>query len=209
MTDLIATRRTLHGIAEHILAAHGRRCGGSIRLFVTARGFETRPPGADWLALADGVLHRRPDGPAVPLAGTFAELAHSLGVPFGMPDPPYPLSSGVSAHDHVVVDPEALALLVDAWACGAQALRMVAARHHTQEREPALWPEHLDVGLAVGEVNLGVSPGDSQHPDPYAYVGPWTPREGDFWNTSFGALRPMSSLSHVDAVLEWFEVGLR
>ena len=45
-------------------------------------------------------------------------------------------------------------------------------------------------GIGVDEVNYGMSPGDGFHAAPYAYVGPWTPREGAFWNVPFGALRP-------------------
>ncbi len=209
MSDLAVTRRAVHGIAEHIVAAHGRRSGGSVRLFVTVRGFETRPPEADSLALADGMLIRRPDGPQAPLRGTFAELAAAVGLPFGMPDPPYPVSSGCGPDDPVTIDPDALALLVDAWARGAQALRLVAARRQLTDSEPALWPEHLDVGLAIGEVNLGVSPGDGLHDAPYAYVGPWTPRQGPFWNAPFGSLRPFTDLPDVEAVLGYFEQGLR
>jgi hypothetical protein len=56
----------------------------------------------------------------------------------------------------------------------------------------------------VGEVTYGVSPGDDSIPQPYAYVGPWTPRTGEFWNTSFGAARPMAELPDV---LEFFRTG--
>jgi hypothetical protein len=57
-----------------------------------------------------------------------------------------------------------------------------------------LWPEHFDAGCDVaaggGRVNLGASPGDGFHSEPYLYVGPWGPeRPGDatFWNAPFGA----------------------
>ena len=42
---------------------------------------------------------------------------------------------------------------------------------------PVLWPEHFDVGITLDKVNYGVSPGDDDIPEPYAYVGPWTPRK--------------------------------
>ena len=48
--------------------------------------------------------------------------------------------------------------------------------------------------FAVDEVNYGASPGDATHTGPYAYVGPWTPREGEFWNAPFGALRDADEL---------------
>jgi len=211
LAALAATRRTLHGIAEHIVSAHGRRSGGTIRLLVTMRGFENPPAGADMLALADGVLERRPGGPSVPLTqvDTIGGLADAVGVPFGMPDPPYRLNSGCGPDDPVIIDVTAMATLVDAWAIGAQALRIVAARYELDQPEPALWPEHFDVGLAVGEVNLGVSPGDEFCPEPYAYVTPWTPRSGALWNAPFGALRELRALPDVDAVVEYFELGLR
>ena len=72
---------------------------------------------------------------------------------------------------------------------------------------PILWPEHFDVGITLGEVNYGLSPGDSGHDLPYAYVGPWTPRAGDFWNEPFGASRPLADLGDARAVLEFFRAG--
>lgn len=56
-----------------------------------------------------------------------------------------------------------------------------------------LWPEHFDVAVDLGpegnRANFGGSPGDSAHPEPYLYVGPWDrpEREGDYWNEPFGA----------------------
>ena len=72
-----------------------------------------------------------------------------------------------------------------------------------------LWPEHFDLGIAVDEVNYGVSPGDAAVPTPYAYVGPWQTRRGEFWNEPFGAARPMGDLPDVDAVVAFFQEGRR
>jgi hypothetical protein len=47
-------------------------------------------------------------------------------------------------------------------------------------QQPVLWPEHFDVAVTVAGVNYGVSPGDSYHPLPYAYVGPRTLPTGPF-----------------------------
>jgi hypothetical protein len=73
--------------------------------------------------------------------------------------------------------------------------------------EPVLWPEHFDVGIAADEVNYGVSPGDAGHQSPYAYVGPWTARQGEFWNAPFGALRPAAELADPRAVAAFFAAG--
>jgi hypothetical protein len=70
-----------------------------------------------------------------------------------------------------------------------------------------LWPEHFDVGISVGEVNYGLSPGDAALPEPYAYVGPWTPRTGQFWNQPFGAARPLAALGDVGGVVAFLREG--
>jgi hypothetical protein len=75
-----------------------------------------------------------------------------------------------------------LAALID----GRQALKRLFP-----DEEAVLWPEHFDVAVTVDEVNYGISPGDAEHPLPYAYVGPWTPRAGAFWNEPFGASAPV------------------
>ena len=80
-------------------------------------------------------------------------------------------------------------------------------RTFAPDEEPVLWPEHFDLGVAVDEVNYGASPGDAGHAAPYAYVGPWAPRQGPFWNVSFGALRPATELPDAEAVASFFADG--
>jgi len=49
--------------------------------------------------------------------------------------------------------------------------------------EVRLWPEHFDIAIEMGEVNYGFSPGDADHDEPYAYVGPWSAEvSGELWN---------------------------
>jgi len=55
--------------------------------------------------------------------------------------------------------------------------------------------------------SYGLSPGDAGNPRPYAYVGPWTPREGAFWNVAFGALRRAGDLPDAGAVAAFFAEG--
>jgi hypothetical protein len=59
----------------------------------------------------------------------------------------------------------------------------------------------------LDKVNYGVSPGDDDIPEPYAYVGPWTPRTGDFWNATFGATRLTTELSETAALTSFFKTG--
>ena len=74
------------------------------------------------------------------------------------------------------------------------------------EVERVLWPEHFDLAISVDQVNYGVSPGDDHLAVPYAYVGPWAPADvsGPFWNTSFGAARP---LAEIDDLVGFFAEG--
>jgi hypothetical protein len=75
------------------------------------------------------------------------------------------------------VDPEAAAALADWYAFGDDVLRALGG-------EPILWPEHFDIAIVIGEANYGFSPGDEQHAEPYAYVGPFKPFEGELWNAT-------------------------
>lgn len=72
--------------------------------------------------------------------------------------------------------------------------RVLMPRRFAPDLTPVLWPEHFDVGIQLDEVNYGISPGDHYVDEPYAYVGPWTPRTGEFWNAPFGAARPLRDL---------------
>src|SRR5205814_1329234 len=114
----------------------------------------------------------------------------------------YAGGAGVDPDEQLVFDPEVLDQLLGWFGQGDAALRTFAP-----EAEPVLWPEHFDVGVTIGDVNYGVSPGDSTHAGPYAYVGPWTPRKGEFWNAPFGAVRDASKLADVEAVVTFFEAG--
>ena len=88
---------------------------------------------------------------------------------------------------------------------------MPTTTKNNESGEPAiaqLWPEHFDLATTISEVNFGGSPGDGSHPEPYLYVGPWTPREGEFWNAPFGALRPSSQVHGPEDALAFFTEGL-
>jgi hypothetical protein len=214
---LVATRRAVHGLAEHVLAAHQRRLTRSIKLAVTPTGLRTaRMPEGSGLALEGATLLRESDGLAVPLTGPIGQIARAAGVEFGLPEPPYRPASNVGPEDPADVDPDVLELLLRAWRYGDEALRRLAARYAPGDlsngtRVPALvpvvWPEHLDVAITLDDVNYGVSPGDDQNPRPYAYVGPHEPRYGPFWNAPFGAHASLDELASADAVLAFFERG--
>jgi len=191
------TRRSLHGVGELLIAGPQHRARGTIRLRATPGGFGgvavgLRVEGTDLVW----------DGGRAPLAGTYRDLAAAAGVQPGPPEGVYHDTSGVDPDEAIVVDPAAAAELADWFARGDAGLRAFAPGE-----EPVLWPEHFDLAISLGEVNYGVSPGDAGHPQPYAYVGPWTPREGPFWNAAFGALRPASELPDAAAVAAFLAEG--
>ena len=200
---LVATRRSLHAVAEQLLAGPQYRERGTIRLRITPGGFAQltgpwRVEGAELVGALD-------TGPVrVPLTGTVAEVAAAAGIEPGVPEGLYPDHADLGADGGLAVDTDALSLLAGWFERGDAGLRAFAP-----DVEPVLWPEHFDLGITVGEVNYGVSPGDANEPEPYAYIGPWTPRTGGFWNAPFGAIRAMDEVSAVDDLVEFFAEGRR
>ena len=214
-----ATRDALQRVAVHIVA-RARDQGGahSIGLRVTPGGFGTPEFGPDVtrVRVSGGLILRESGGPdrvttiAREIDGaTLAELADVAGVdlaadldvghdtpPLGDPDEPLQIDLAAAralagwyaktnaALDHVVAS-------VDADAAPALA---------------QLWPEHFDAALDLAatsdrRVNLGGSPGDGFHGEPYIYVGPWTsdrPGDAHFWNAPFGAVIGYGELRAAD-----------
>jgi hypothetical protein len=193
------TRRAWHGVAELVLAGPQHRRSGTIRLRRSTGGFATTTApdlrvDVDRLVVGDA---------SYPLNGaTCAELAAAAGVDVGAPVGIYKDGSGVRPDEPLVVDTGAAALLAACFATGEEALR-----HVLPELTPVLWPEHFDLAVTADEVNYGVSPGDEYLDEPYAYVGPWRPREGAFWNAPFGAARPLRGLPTAAAVAAFFGEG--
>jgi hypothetical protein len=186
-----------HGLAELLLAGPQYRRSGTIRLRVTPAGFAT-VAAPDVHAEADALVV---DGRRIPYAGqTFAQLAAAAGLDVGAPEGVYKDHSGATADDPVVTADAGPVL-------GALAVGDAALRRFAPDATPVLWPEHFDVGVSLDEVNYGVSTGDSAIPEPYAYVGPWTPRQGAFWNMPFGAARPLRDLGDATAVAAFFAEG--
>lgn len=210
--DLATTRRSLHAVAEHIMAGPQHRLTGTIRLAVTADGFSTIALGDDLAGLevrGMSLVAQRPGAEVqVTLAGSIADVARAVGVEPGAPVGVYSDGSGADASFEVVVELAATQQILWALAIGDAALRRFTMRHRSEgSRVPVLWPEHFDVGIDLDEVNYGVSPGDVLVTEPYAYVGPWQRRRGPFWNQPFGAARSMRELGDINAVVAFFQAG--
>jgi hypothetical protein len=196
--DLVRTRRSLHAVAELVLAGPQWRASADIRLRVTPGGFRT-VTAPDLRVVGTHVIsgndrHR--------IEGNSVSLAAALGVTAGMPNGVYHEGSGLAPADELTLNPEAAQRIIAAFEMGDTALRLIAP-----DEEPVLWPEHFDVGIRIDEINYGVSPGDGYLAEPYAYVG-LDPVPGDpFWNAPFGAARPMTQFGEAGAVRAFFADG--
>jgi hypothetical protein len=200
--DYLLTRNQLRGIAESLLAGPQYRATGTVRLAVRPAGFA----GTALPVEVQGTDLVWPDG-RIALTGTLGALAAATGLDVGPPEGSYTVADPLSIDEELSLHPAAADEIYRSLYAGGQALVAFAPQQH-----PVLWPEHFDVAVTVDEVNYGVSPGDSYHPRPYAYVGPWTARSGDFWNAPFGAALPVAVVGHpenavVDGIVEFFEKG--
>lgn len=214
--DLVATRRSLHAVAEHVLAAARYQATGRIGLVVSTGGFATPPfdgPAGETVVAVAGtdLVVRDGRGPRRAPLTTVAAAAELVGVDPGAPTEVYPPETPLRPEEPLALDPAAVAVLAGALRQGGDALdRLVADVAAATGEEPAtvtLWPEHFDVATTLDEVNYGVSPGDDDHPRPYAYVGPWTARAGAFWDAPFGAAHPLDDLADAEAVAAFFAEG--
>ena len=198
--DLETTRRSLHGVAELLLAGPQHAECSEISLRPVPGGFGTthtpdlRVEGTE---VVFGDRRAAIDGQTPRL------LAEALGIEPRDLAQVYHDGSGVSLDDVLSIDARSAARIVTAYHLGDAALRAIAA-----EQTPILWPEHFDIGITDAEVNYGVSPGDGFIGVPYMYVGPWTPRPvDDFWTQSFGAARELPDT--VEEIVAFFEDGRR
>jgi hypothetical protein len=195
------TRGSLHGCAELLLAGPRYRATGRLRLRVGPRGFGTW----DEPDVVQTAGHLVTDRGRVSLDGlSFDRAARLAGLEASRLDDVYGDGPKVDPAEVIALDADAVRTVEDALALGAQALT-----RYRPAAEPVLWPEHFDVAISVDGVNYGVSPGDTHSAAPYAYVGPPSPVTGDFWNTAFGAARPLSDLHDVAGTVAFFREGAR
>jgi hypothetical protein len=215
----VATRRSLHALAEHTVAPARHAASGRIGLRFTRRGFGTPYFGTGRQVrveagrlVVDGLEHT----PA-----TLGEASTLTGVPLGMPPEVYVPATPAAPDTHLPVNPVAAEAL-GAWFGFAWSV-LEQLRFDGRPLSPGrvqLWPEHFDPAVELGEevagrrASFGASPGDGAHPDPYLYVAPWRKRTGAFWNdgTFSGATLTYATLLAADdqrrTALAFFRQGL-
>ncbi|MGZ8650499.1 MAG: hypothetical protein ACXW08_18035 [Solirubrobacteraceae bacterium] len=155
-----ATVATLHRVAEQQVSP--AQPNGEIALMATPRGFGTPVFDRDRQVRVDGT-----------------ELVRRAG--------------DEERREPLDVDPDAAARLADWYAFGHAVLEAFVAGAAAEDAPTPirLWPEHFDIAIELGpeqagrRANYGFSPGDEQHAEPYAYVGPWTAEvQGELWQAS-------------------------
>jgi hypothetical protein len=186
---LVATRLSLHRLAEAVIAPARRRANGKFGLRYTRGGFGTpffaagvdvqvRVQGTKLIVDQDGQLRRTE-------ITTLAAAAEHLGT--GLLPRDRELDSAP-----LELDEAAAAFLGDWYGFAAsvlEELRAESAAHDPSRVQ--LWPEHFDVALELGREAdgargaYGLSPGDEGHEQPYLYVAPWSaPAPGPLWQAS-------------------------
>ena len=198
---LVVTRRSLHAVAELVLAGPQYRATGRLRLRVVPGGFATAfPPDVR----VQGSRVEAGPGLAEISGQTARALGARLGVAAGGPEGAYRDGCGVGVDEPLELSGGHAAVILGALALGNGALAAFAPAE-----SPVLWPEHFDVAIRADEVNYGVSPGDGFIAEPYAYVGVGqVPAPADaFWNAPFGAARRLRDLDGLDGTVAFFTEG--
>src|SRR5580692_992909 len=192
--ELAISRRSLHAVAELVLAGPQYRATGKLRLRVVPGGFAT-VLAPELRAVGTGVVGA--GGVAVRIDGhTARAIGAELGVAVGRPEGAYEDGAGVDPDETLTLDPDRADEVLSALSVGHDALVAFAPAE-----TPVLWPEHFDVAIRVDDATFGLSPGDGFIEEPYAYVGVSRPPAGDaFWNAPFGAAVPLTELPDAAAV---------
>ena len=217
LDTLVSTRKSLHALAEQILAKARHDSDGRIGLVPGPRGIATPGFGPEARVLAVEGAHLVDTTAGVRREAaitTLREAGEFVGLEPGIPGALWTMVAPVGLDDQLVVDAGAADEL-GAWlSLVAEVLERVAgvlASEDDRELGSAtLWPEHLDLAATVAEINVGGSCGDGFCAEPYLYVGPWTvpandgpPGDDPVWNAPFGAVLPRSRVVDADAATEF------
>jgi hypothetical protein len=201
---LVTTRRALHALAARVIAPlRVQATGNEIALRPRPGGFGTPElPEGGWVG-TDGTDLVRVDAEGARETAPITSLLDAADF-VGLDD-----AASALTDERLEVHAGAAQILAEAWASGAEALIAFGGEDAT----PILWPEHFDIAIESGQATYGVSPGDDDHPEPYAYISLWTPPPGletgpsTFWNAVgfTGAERPWTN--DPDELAAFFRAG--
>jgi hypothetical protein len=210
------TRHALHAVAEHVLAPARYASDGHIGLRVELDGLGTPRlrGGRQFLVVGtDIVVRDGGDDRREPLT-TLRAAATFVGVEPGVPADLYAPATALDPDAPLDLDLDAARALHAWYVVVDRALARLGVRADDDPDvpvEPTLWPEHFDLVVTDGEVNLGGSPGDDAVDEPYLYVGPWArplPEAGlMFWNADFGAVLRQRDVHGFDDAVDFLRRG--
>ena len=218
LVTFVSTRNALHRVAEHVLAKVRYLDDGEIRLTAFPGGFSTPLLTGRRRVRVDGVdlvVDTDERSASIGLT-TIGEASAFLDIEPGFPSELYSPATDLRADEPLSPDRDAAEVLAAWYSFTAGVLELFSREIADSNPSPLiLWPEHFDQAFYTEDANerrranYGASPGDSGHPEPYLYVGPWgTPAADPFWNaaTFNGAVLPLAQvLDERDPT----EVGLR
>ncbi len=183
--SFIATRVALHALAKDVLESDLAGAPEPVTLRAAPNGFATpdRLVDGQWRRLrvegTDLVTQHGDRETRSPIAGIVAEDAERLAQFFRL---------------------------------GDDALHAFRANH--VDDDPSIvqiFPHHFDIAISLAEarggVNVGASPGDADHDEPYLYVGPWEIAPNSLWNESWGVSLPWTDALTVADAVAFFEAG--
>lgn len=185
--ELPATREALHRVAEEVLSARRVEATGN-EIALTVRGDAVATPdlpGGGWVGFAGTHLLVADAAGAVTRHRlvSLRQAARDAGLVAWAGRDDTPLALGAAA----------AAFLSSVYSFAAPALEALRAEAPAAA-DPSpirLWPEHFDIAYEQGDeeagtrAGFGVSPGDGEHDEPYAYVTPWSaPPAGPLWQAT-------------------------
>lgn len=209
--DQTAARDDYHRLAFAVVGEARRVETGRFGLRATSGGFGTPEFGTDRRVRVDGATLVVEQGENVRIheIGTLRAAADFVGISVGTEareDDSPPLGD---IDRPLRVSPDAGAFLGSLYRLAWTVLGELRERDDAVDAEPIqLWPGHFDAATAIGDesagrrATFGVSPGDTDHPEPYVYVGPWGSIDtaDGYWNASEfgGALLPYAEFRGPD-----------
>lgn len=206
MSSLIETRNALHDLARLVLAAELEGTTDLVTLRATPGGFgqperlvdrQQRRVRVDGTNLV--VQHGENESwtPITTIAA--ASVTASITLP----------ADAADATRTLEVDPTHAVLIAEFFSLTDSALSVLRRLHASEAPTiTQLFPHHFDLAITLSEVNVGGSPGDADHDEPYLYVGPWNVSPHPTWNESWGSSMPWTPRVTVDDALQFFEAGL-
>lgn len=186
------TRVALHTLAEWVISPARAAANGKIGLRWTYGGLGTpffTVDGRDRQVRVDGrelVIDEVDSERRIDLT-TMSAAADAVGVDFTA-GKPYTAVTTPDEKTLDLIEPAGVAFFNDWFGFATSVLEQLRCEA-TAEEQPSrlqLWPEHFDLAFEQGagpaRGGFGCSPGDDEHPLPYAYVTPWEDVPGDpFW----------------------------